>query len=359
MARGISLRNHPQLGIGGIIRRALHHDAVLVFECHIAMRHRQAVAPFGEWSVVYFVYTSRGALDFLDIRIFVIIQVVDIHGTAVSPAARRVRAMIHKIPVPEILENRLVVRLGIVKFVVQHTLLRPRPVNTRRHRVVRGRRVTRSITEVVVPAVLVHPRRLKEILDLDVFGSARELNHVLLEFHAASRIPRAPIHPDIIAVIKNCGVDIEFHVVRGVVGNEGLPDGVDPRARRMVGHGDADGEAFAPVFLDGSVMHRHVPVELAVTVFAMPRERARVRPLEGFHAQHRTVVVIVFHVVGHHHVPVVHHERLVVIALWALLVVPRKNEQAVVIHERGRISGIECRSERVGRKGRGCAKGDA
>ena len=57
MACGITLRNHPQLSLGRISRRALHHDAVFVFERHVAMRHRQAVAPFGDWSVIYFVYT--------------------------------------------------------------------------------------------------------------------------------------------------------------------------------------------------------------------------------------------------------------------------------------------------------------
>ena len=364
MAALFGLLEHPKLrfcaGIGRIFDcRALHHDAVLVFERHIAMRDDHAVATVFHECVVHLVHARRGALDFLDVRVLVVIEVVDVHGTAVGPAARRVRAVVHKIPVPEILENGLVVRLGIVELVVQHALLRPGAVNARSHRVVRSGRIARRIAEVVVAAILVHPRGLEKVLDLDVFGGAVELDHVLLELHAAARVPRAPIHPDVVAVVENRGVDIEFHIVRGVVGNEGLPDGVDPRARGMVGHGDADGKTFAPVFLDGAVVHGHVPVELAVTVFAVAGEGARVRPLEGLHAQNRTVVVVVLHVVGHEHVPVVHHEHLVAIALRTLLVVARENEQAVVIHERRRVGGIERRRERIRSEGdRGKGKDD-
>ena len=251
---------------------------------------------------------------------------------------------------PEVLENRLVIRFGIVEFVVDDTLLHPGAIQARCHRVVRRRGITRGVTEVVIAAVLVHPRGLEKVLDLDVFGSAREFEHVLLEFHATARIPRAPIHPDVIAVIENRGVDVQFHIVRRIVCNERMPDSVFPRARRMIRHGDTDGKAFAPVFLDGSVMYRHIPIELTVTVFAMPRKRTRIRPLESLDAQHRAVIVIVFHVVGHQHVPIVHHERLVVIALRTLLVVPCKNEQAIVIHERRGIRRIEIRGERVRRE---------
>ena len=266
--------------------------------------------------------------------------------------------MIHKIPVSEILENRLVVRLGIVEFVVDDALLRPGAIQARRHRVVRRGGVTRSITEIVIAAVLVHPRGLEKVLNLDIFGSAREFEHVLLEFHATTRTPRTPIHPDIIAIVENRGVDIQFHVVLRFVSHQRMPERVRPRSRRMVRHRDANRKALAPIFLDRRMMHCHVPVELTVTIFAMPRKRARVRPLESLDAQHSTVIVIVFHVVGHHHVPIVHHERLVVIALWTLLVVAGEDKEAVVVHEGGRVGRIERSSKGVGGECRDCTKDD-
>ena len=238
--------------------------------------------------------------------------------------------MIHKVPVAEILKNRLVIRLGIVEFVVQHALLRPRAIQACGHRVVRGGRVTRSITEVVVAAVLVHPGSLEKVLNLDVFGRTREFNHIFLEFHATARIPRAPIHPDIVPVVENCGVDIQRDVVRGVVGHERLANSILPRARGVIGHRDANRKAF--VLFDGRMMHRHVPVEFAITVFAMAREGVAARPLEGPPRKYRAVVMVVFHVVGHQHMPVVHQEELVVVPLSALLIVARKNKQAIVVH---------------------------
>ena len=327
---------------------ALHHDSVFFDQRQGAVRNSQAVRAVFHESVIYFVYTRGGALDFLDIRILVVVQVVDIHGAAVGPATRSVRTMIHKVPVAEILKNRLVVRLGIVELVVQHALLRPRAIQACGHRVVRGGRVARSITEVVVAAVLVHPGSLEKVPDLNVFGRTREFNHVFLEFHATARIPRAPIHPDVVPVVENRGVDIQRDIVLGIVGHERLANGILPRARGVIGHRDANREAL--ILLDCCVMYRHVPVELAVTVFAMPRKGVAARPLEGAPRKYRTVVMVVFHVVGHQHVPVIHQEELVVIPLSALLVVARKNEQAVVVHERRGVGRVEFCSERVRRK---------
>ena len=243
------------------------------------MRNGQAVRAVFHECIIYFVYTRGGTLDFLDIRILVVVQVVNIHGAAVGPATWRVCAVIHEIPVPEILENRLVVRLGVVELVVQHALLRPRAIQARGHRVIRGRRVARGVTEVVVAAVFVHPGRFEKVPDLDVFGRTREFNHVFLELYATARVPRAPIHPDVVPIVENCGVDIQRDIIRGVVGHERLADSIFPRARGVIGHRDANRKTF--VLLDGLMMHRHVPVELAITVFAMAREGVAARPLEG------------------------------------------------------------------------------
>ena len=312
------------------------------------MRNGQAVRAVFHERVIYFVYTRGSALDFLDIRILVIVQVIDIHGTPVSPATRSVRAMIHKVPVPEILENRLVVRLGVVEPVVQHALLRPRAIQARGHGVVCRRRVARGVTEVVVAAVFVHPGSFEKVPYLDVLGRTRELNHVFLEFHATARVPRAPIHPDIVPIVENCGVDIQRDIVRGIVGHERLANGIFPRARGVIRHRDANRKTF--VLFDGRMMHSHVPIELAVTVFAMARKGVAACPLEGPPRKYRTVVMVVFHVVGHQHVPVVHQEELVVIPLSALLVVARKNEQAIVVHERRGIGRVEFCSEGIRRK---------
>ena len=323
----------------------LHHDSVFFDQRQGAVRNSQAVRTVFHERVIYFVYTRGGTLDFLDIRILVIIQVIDIHGAAVGPATWRVCAVIHKIPVPEILENRLVVRLGVVELVVQHTLLRPRAIQALCHRIVCRRRVARGVTEVVVATVFVHPGSFEKVPYLDVFGRTRELNHVFLELHATTRIPRAPIHPDIVPVVENRGVDIQRDIVRGVVGHERLANSIFPRARGVIGHRDTNRKTF--VLFDGRMMHRHVPVELTVTVFAMAREGVAARPLEGPPRKYRTVVMVVFHVVGHQHVPVVHQEELVVVPLGALLVVARKNEQAIVVHERRGVGRVEFCSERV------------
>ena len=327
---------------------ALHHDSVFFDQRQGAVRNGQAVRAVFHERVIYFVYTRGSALDFLDIRILVIVQVIDIHGTPVSPATRSVRAMIHKVPVPEILENRLVVRLGVVEPVVQHALLRPRAIQARGHRVVRGGRVARSITEVVVAAVLVHPGSFEKVPYLNVFGRTREFNHVFLEFHATARIPRAPIHPDIVPVVENCGVDIQRDIVLGIIGHERLANGILPRARGVIGHRDANRETF--VAHDSRMMHSHVPVELAVTVFAVARKGVAACPLEGPPRKHCAVVMVVFHVVGHQHVPVVHQEELVVVPLSALLVVARKNEQAIVVHERRGIGRVELSRKGVRRE---------
>ena len=290
------------------------------------MRNDHAVTARFDKRIVDRIHAT-GVLDFLDVPVAVVIEVVDVHGTAVRPAARRICSMVHEIPVPQVLENRLVVRLGIVHLVVDDTFLRPRSVNRRSHGIIRRRGISRSVAEVIIPAEIVHPRRFKEVLDLDVFGRARKLDHVFLEFHAAASVPRAPVHPDIVAIVKNRGIDVQFHVVRRVVGDERLPNCVLPRSRRMVRHGNANRKAFAPVFLDCPVMNGHVPVKFAIPVFAVARKSARICPFERLDAQNRTVIVVVFHVVGHEHVPIVHDEGLIVIALRSLLVVPCKNEK--------------------------------
>ena len=57
--------------------------------------------------------------------------------------------------------------------------------------------------------------------------------------------------------------------------------------------------------------------------------------------------MVVFHVVGHQHMPVVHQEELVVVPLSALLIVARKNKQAIVVHERRGIGRVEFCSEGI------------
>ena len=255
--------------------------------------------------------------------------------------------MVHEIPVSEILENRLMIRLGIVHFIVDDAFLRPRSVQARSHGIIRRRGVTRSIAEVIIASEIVHPRGFEKVLDLDIFGRACKLNHIFLELHAAARIPRAPIHPDIVAIVENGGVNVQFHVIRRIVGDKRLPNCVFPWSGRMVRNGNANRKAFAPIFLDGSVMDRHIPVKFAISVFTVARKSARIRPFERLDAQNRPVIVIMFHIVGHEHVPVVHDESFIVIALRPLLVMPRKNKKRVVMHEGCGIRRIKVRRQRI------------
>ena len=185
---------------------------------------------------------------------------------------------------PEILENRLMIRLGIVHLIVDDAFLCPRSIQARRHGIIRRRRVTRSVTEVVIAAEIMHPRSFKKILDLDIFGRARKFNHVFFELHAAASIPRAPIHPNIVAIVKNRRVNVQFHVVRSIVRDKRLPDGVFPRPGRMISHGNANCKTLTPILLDCPVMNGHVPVKLAIPVFAVARKSACVRPLERLDA---------------------------------------------------------------------------
>ena len=209
---------HPKLRFVLFVRSLLHHNAIVIFESQIAMRDRQAVTALFEKRIVHRIHATR-ALDFLDVSIAVVIEIVDVHGTAVRPAARRIRTVIHEIPVPEILENRLMVRLGIFHFVVDNAFLRPWSVQARRHGIIRRRGVTRSITEVIIATEIVHPRSFEKVLDFDIFRRACKLDHIILELHAAARTPRAPIHPDIVAIVENCGINVQFHVVRCIIGN--------------------------------------------------------------------------------------------------------------------------------------------
>ena len=315
------------------------------------MRNDHAVTARCDKRIVDRVHAIR-MLDFLNVPIAVVVEIVDVHGAAIRPAPRRICAMIHEIPMSEILENRLMVRLGIFHFVVDNAFLCPRSVQARRHGIIRRRGIPRRIAEVVISAEIMHPWRFEKIFNLDVFGRTRQFNHIFFEFHTAASIPRAPIHPNIVAIVKNRRVNVEFHVVRSVVGDKRLPNRILPRSRWMVCHGNANRKAFAPIFLDSPMMHRHVPVKFAISVFTMPRKSTRICPFERFHAQNRTVIVVMFHVIGHEHMPVVHDESLVVIALRPLFVVTCKNEKRIVMHERSRIGRIKISRKRVCRKGR-------
>ena len=120
----------------------------------------------------------------------------------------------------------------------------------------------------------------------------------------------------------------------------------------MVRHGNANGKAFAPVFTNCPMMNRHIPVELTVSVLAVPRKSARIRPLERLDAQNRPIIVVMFHIVGHEHMPVIHDERFIVIALRPLFVVPRENEKTVVVDQCSSIGRIKSRCQRVRRFGK-------
>ena len=120
----------------------------------------------------------------------------------------------------------------------------------------------------------------------------------------------------------------------------------------MVRDGNANRKSFTSIFLDGPVMDGHIPVKLAISVFAVPRKSTRIRPFERFDTQNSAVIMIMFHIIGHEHVPGVHDEGFIVIALRPLLVVARKNKERVVMHEGCGIRRIKVRRQWICGKSR-------